>query len=316
MDIFVSVSDFFVFLLKETTTNNILGNMAAIDKLYITDYQQYRDLADWTKSIGTVIDQFGNTITPYEWIPNVEEYDDETGEWINEGEWTKEYFDNWANEIRARNATCYKTEKCWKDKIADNEDNAKRYDSFEKWCEYVDSWKPEIPLWNLGHAEDVWLIKNCPFDFVQDRLREQYGSGWSKTALLGMGGLYEEIKNSTSVFDTFQRKGLKNPHFKIKKLTGDIPFKDDDIVWFIELRDNIGGNYDDKIDQWFFYEECHIPMGDFYINVCDGKYHGNMNHHRIKRILNKWNLPEGTRVWFRGSYHRSLVKNFEVVVKQ
>ena len=33
-------------------------------------------------------------------------------------------------------------------------------------------------LWNTGTAFDIWLVKNCPFDFIQNRLKEQYGDDW------------------------------------------------------------------------------------------------------------------------------------------
>ena len=46
------------------------------------------------------------------------------------------------------------------------------------------------------------------------------------------------------------------------------------------------------------------------------KYYGNMNVHRIRRLLNKWNLPEGAVVSFRGNYKRGIMKNFTVTIKK
>lgn len=33
-------------------------------------------------------------------------------------------------------------------------------------------------LWNTSTKVDVWLSLNCPFDFIQDTLKEQYGEDW------------------------------------------------------------------------------------------------------------------------------------------
>lgn len=34
--------------------------------------------------------------------------------------------------------------------------------------------KERIPIWNTTPIQDIWLAKNCQFDFVQNRLKEQY----------------------------------------------------------------------------------------------------------------------------------------------
>jgi hypothetical protein len=39
----------------------------------------------------------------------------------------------------------------------------------------------EYTLWNTGTLFDMWLMKNCPLDFIQERLKEQYQEnfiGW------------------------------------------------------------------------------------------------------------------------------------------
>ena len=36
-------------------------------------------------------------------------------------------------------------------------------------------WQFEAVLWNTPVFVDIWLIRNCPFEEIQDRLKEQYG---------------------------------------------------------------------------------------------------------------------------------------------
>ena len=79
------------------------------------------------------------------------------------------------------------------------------YSSLVEWCKdksfvlkngdvvrpsrYIYKWQKEdfdgereIPVWNTPTYLDIWLIRNCPIEFIQERLKEQYGGGWSKTA--------------------------------------------------------------------------------------------------------------------------------------
>lgn len=83
----------------------------------------------------------------------------------------------------------------------------------EEWFEHEAIWNQNHPestfdvaLWNTPTYVDIWLIRNCPFEEIQDRLKEQYGGGWSKTAFTDHNedNLYKQIKNGTSVYDTFR----------------------------------------------------------------------------------------------------------------
>ena len=58
--------------------------MANIDKTYAKSYKEYKDVLDWCKNIGIVIDDYDNKIQPYLWLynPNLTENDfdkDENG---------------------------------------------------------------------------------------------------------------------------------------------------------------------------------------------------------------------------------------------
>lgn len=50
----------------------------------------------------------------------------------------------------------------------------------------------ERPVLNSSHTLDYFLIKYCPFDFVQERMKEVYDADF-----------YESVKNGTSDYDTF-----------------------------------------------------------------------------------------------------------------
>ena len=42
--------------------------MANIDKTYAKSYKEYKEVLDWCKNIGIVIDDYGNKIQPYLWL--------------------------------------------------------------------------------------------------------------------------------------------------------------------------------------------------------------------------------------------------------
>lgn len=42
--------------------------MAGIDKTYAKTYEDYKEVLDWCKSVGVVIDDYGNKMQPYSWL--------------------------------------------------------------------------------------------------------------------------------------------------------------------------------------------------------------------------------------------------------
>jgi len=41
----------------------------------------------------------------------------------------------------------------------------------------LDSWtteQKEMPIWNLSVENDMWLLSNCPFDFVINEIKGNY----------------------------------------------------------------------------------------------------------------------------------------------
>jgi hypothetical protein len=45
--------------------------------------------------------------------------------------------------------------------------------NYDELSNYTD--KSEITIWNTTQLQDIWLKHNCPLDFIQSRLEEQYG---------------------------------------------------------------------------------------------------------------------------------------------
>lgn len=57
----------------------------------------------------------------------------------------------------------------------------------------------EIPVMNTSNSADYFIIKYCPLDFVQERMREVYPKSY-----------YESVKNGTSDFDKFDYNDYGN----------------------------------------------------------------------------------------------------------
>lgn len=169
---------------------------------------------------------------------------------------------------------------------------------------HSDSEVYEVVLWNTPTYVDIWLIHNCPFDFIQDRLKEQYDGGWSKTAFTDYNedNLYEQIKNGTSVYDTFQRNGLGNKaKVKFHHISGSW-CRDKECWWWIEVNPYWIGDkrthfsstpwYNEYDDMWYWNEEA-MPISS---NVCHKN--GCLTKKNIINLIKKWNLPKGSIVTF------------------
>lgn len=252
--------------------------MAGIDKTYFNTWEQYKEVHDWAVSVGTVTDDYGNVFTPYNFMCQYE---------------SKEEFDD---EVRQRidyARTVYGTEE-YKQQMREN---------YPDW-EFDKDYCPEFVLWNTPVYFDIWLIRYCPVEWIQDRLKEQYGGGWSKTAFThGAESMYQSIKNRTSDYDKYERNGTRgNLKFTMPQTA---KFKDNDIWWWIDVDDMW---YNDETDEWWHHNEPHPA----YTNVAHK--HGNISKRKLARILNKWNLPDGTVVRFSGLWHRYEMKKFTITV--
>lgn len=158
----------------------------------------------------------------------------------------------------------------------------------------------EIPLWNTPTYFDIWLIRNCHIDFIQDRLKDQYGEE------------YNQIKNYKSDYDTYKRNGLgKHFHYKVIRKPNWKPrfrFRYTDrhgneklykesrkSWWFVGLKDlssnDIRWESNEEYNYWTNLNEA-LPVTSNMMNVRKK----NLNIHNIIRMIKKWDLPANTQV--------------------
>ena len=141
----------------------------------------------------------------------------------------------------------------------------------------------DVVLWNTPVHVDVFLIRNCPFDFIHKRLVEQYGEE-----------TYNQIKNGTSVFDTFQRNGLgKNARVKFSKHAFSYLPRDKKSWWLVEIVNEIGWWYNEEDDAWYHYNEL-MP----FTSSANDRIHGALTKKNIVNMIRRWNLPRGIKFRF------------------
>ena len=139
----------------------------------------------------------------------------------------------------------------------------------------------EIPIWNTDCIFDLYLIRYCPIKFVQDRMNEVYDEKY-----------IQSVKNKTSVYDTFQRNGVKNPHYKIVYSKGG-KIKSKWQYWHIEITlDDISLDYDEDEDKWRHYAEAFYGKHGYPTMYFSGR----LDKKKLHRWIKKWNLPKGSIV--------------------
>lgn len=169
----------------------------------------------------------------------------------------------------------------------------------------------ELVLWNTPCYMDKWLIRNCPIDFIQKRLKEQYHD------------YYDDIKNGNC--EMYERNGLgKDIHFKVIKKPWTYNrfnfiyrdrqnklrvYKDNKMgVWNIRIEDE---------DCYWFYNEQY----DYWTNTNEGFPFNsstctikkkNLNIKSIYRYLRKWNLPAGLKITIENIYFDN---EWEIITK-
>lgn len=161
--------------------------------------------------------------------------------------------------------------------------------------EDVEKWITEaggdIPVMNTSSELDYFLIKECPVELVQERLKDVYGEEE-----------YNSIKNGTSRYDTFVREPggkhlgliekpawnriIKNFNSRLRKVVRhgyrvqvDVP---DGYTW-----------YNEEYDCWLMPYELGWSSGNTAHTDC-------MTLKSLRRKIMKWNLPVGSVVNFWG----------------
>ena len=143
----------------------------------------------------------------------------------------------------------------------------------EKVSNYINEYD-EIPekamLWNTPGYFDVFLRHNCPFDFIQKRLKEQYG-------------------------DSYDNLSYGKPFIKNNKPVVQIEWNDKIIsrraVIYIRLYNNDDSCIFYNTKPEYFTDPCtYLPFDE------SEKYYGKINIKKAAEDISKFNLPIGSKI--------------------
>ena len=242
--------------------------MADIDKTYVSTWEDYKAAYNWASSVGTITDDFGNVFAPLDWMAEWEEA--EFKECIeNQKERYRNYY---ADPIHVQEA---------KDALGQD-------------------WEPdkegigEMVLWNTPTYFDVWLIRYCPLDFIQERLKQQYASS------------YLELKERRSEYDLYTRPAASS-HFKISPAGYFLRGINRSRNFYIDIQEESGDwMFDDEGEKWVNWKECR-PWNTNTMTIS-----GPITRRKFKRVIQKCGFPAGTKLICYPNYGES----FEVVIKK
>ena len=272
--------------------------MAAIDKIYLNSWNEYRLFKEWCEAQPTIKDKYGKDCKIIDY-----------------------FFYQWNNQ------------KYWN----------------EKDCH---------PVMSAPYYVDAYIIRNCPFDFVQEelmvnyghwsqkRIREYYesvknwdGKGkcpyWAKLedfifnedGTMSIKGLeksdYELIKEGKLYDKPYNNKYESGKHFRMIKMPdfykGNVCQRPMRGNWMIDIK--LPDYVDELYMSWHSHSKAKHPVGtwDFigeFVESIDG-WASSATYCRtidaLKRRIPKWNLPVGTIVRTIGQY---VGEEYEFIVKK
>lgn len=242
--------------------------MAGIDKIYLKNLDQFKEFKSWLSSVGIVKDDYGNIIRPLDYL---REYSDEA---FQE---SVEYDINHLQKSYERGD--------FKDYVEEGIWTKEEYDNFDP-SRYV-----EVPVMNNPLHIDIFLIRNCPLDYIQKRLKEQYSRE------------YEDILKHTSIFDTYQRNGLgKNIKVKFPKqlhIGGKIRGYVSNIEFPLESGNKKFDftHFDYYNNYWSSFREPYRAENCLKQNNDNVYFRDTVKSKKaLFRKLQGWDLPEGSKV--------------------
>ena len=241
--------------------------MAAIDKTYIKTAAQYKEVYDWVMSLPEQTDDLGLKFKLSDWLPR--EYD----EHLNDiGPASPEYMEKQITEHKKTISEKFKNEKYWNE----NKQWYPDCETYQDWLDYVDKFFGEICLWNTPTWLDIFLIRNCPVGFIQDRLRDQYKDS------------YDDILNKTGEFA--ERKAKVGHLFKIPRVAVNrVSYVD------VFVYDKNGNDlyYNKKARRWIDPFTTMACYDEYCVTLFSTK------RRTLKRWISKWNLESGSVVELR-----------------
>lgn len=240
--------------------------MAGIDKTFVKTWKDYSQIKTWVESVGQVKDDFGNIFSPIDWF----------------SEYTKKEFDGIISRQRERYKNYYS--------IPENVQREK-----DIWGE---SWEPnpeeagEVFIWNTPTFLDIWLIRNCPLEIIQKRLRQQYSSS------------YNEIKERKSEYDTYKRSAASF-HFKITRVLSFPRIRSRNLKLYFQCHE-LDWDFNTEDGKWYNILECKdCDFGTPYIL-------GPVTKKKLARLIKKWGLPAGINLVAYSNYGH----HFEFQIKR
>lgn len=186
-------------------------------------------------------------------------------------------------------------------------------DCYDGWTEESFKDGKFLPVLNTSHSMDYFLIKDCPFEVVQETMKFAYGDEF-----------YNSVKNGTSGYDLFTKEG-KQGSGRLKRLyrhrfsntNFPYPFRNRNGYKFkskfsveVHMPSTDGRRYgttlwySDKIDNFLWNDE----LGEWTCNCV----HCCRSIKALVRKIRKWKLPKGAIVTARG---RWIGEIWEFVVK-
>lgn len=152
----------------------------------------------------------------------------------------------------------------------------------------------EYTVFNGEEYEDAYIIRNCPFDFIQDRLKVMYGSSYDD---IKEGKIYASPSEKNNDYEV-------GCHFKLLKKERGWCLTSKKYKVEVHLNSYKAMRYCNGNDTWNFW-------GD-YIHY-DKNDHSDCRFGSIKAIMRripKWKLPVGAivRVYGRMNYIFKIIK--------
>lgn len=188
------------------------------------------------------------------------------------------------------------------------------------------------PVFNAPIWFDIWLIQNCPLDFIQVELKDMYGDDdYNKLSMAGTNSpdMFDQMKAGTSAYHKWGETLASR-----KKATKFVEEKGP--VYYGVIRDRWNSKngliieiddpqlYEGKKVKWYYNDanDCWVthydlsPLSETWSGFAEGRHY---NKHWLKRKLKKWNLPTGitlkvtNEIYIR--HRRYLPQTFDVKLK-
>lgn len=246
--------------------------MASIGKIYSPSFNRYIELRDWCRENDSKFQK----MTGYKLSTQVF---DVTEKDFEESKLNKINRINFLNYVLTEGTPEeYRKEFCYRD----NETGVWHTDwdlinSTKRLVEDLKEMNVEysIPIANFSELQDRFIIQNCDLDWVQDRLKEQYGNEGDYYDMKQTPIIYFEPGDSNKFNITWRNSGIMNYAYKFRQKN----------LYTITIKYM---KYNESLDRWV--NENNSTYGDW------SSYDKCKSLKAVMRKLRKWQLPKGSMV--------------------